>query len=390
MLTDQELKQILTDWSFWDSPPPNSLQRKLTLPSQLSNDLLLIVQGVRRAGKSTLLTQLPEHYQLPLVQCYYCNFEDPRLLNHLDHTLLSQIVNLARKSFESSLPCYFFFDEIQNVAAWEKWLHTQIERPKNNYFILTGSNSSLFSGKFSTILTGRHITLELFPFSFSEYKTLLPKKKLADYLLSGGFPRALTFEPSYQLLQEYFEDIILRDVLRSVHARTPQAIKQVVQMIFESCGSELSFRKIAAVTGLTVDTVKTYLEACEEAYLLFACPYFAFSEKKRLSRQKKYYPIDPGLRRAVISSGGQDLGKSLELLVFLRLKQRYQQVFYWQEPHRGEVDFVVVEGKTITPYQVSWNKIEPRHQKVLEHFYEEFPQAEEALFITRDNAAEFL
>ncbi|MBY0378141.1 MAG: AAA family ATPase [Gammaproteobacteria bacterium] len=82
MLTDQELKQILTDWSFWDSPPPNSLQRKLTLPSQLSNDLLLIVQGVRRAGKSTLLTQLPEHYQLPLVQCYYCNFEDPRLLNH--------------------------------------------------------------------------------------------------------------------------------------------------------------------------------------------------------------------------------------------------------------------------------------------------------------------
>ena len=97
-----------------------------------------------------------------------------------------------------------------------------------------------------------------------------------------------------------------------------------------------------------------------------------------------------GLRRAVISAGGQDLGKSLEFLVFLRLKQRYQQVFYWQEPHRGEVDFVVVEGKTITPYQVSWNQIEPRHQKALEYFYEEFPQAEEALFITRDNAAEFL
>jgi len=174
---------------------------------------------------------------------------------------------------------------------WEKWLHTQFERPKNNFFILTGSNSSLLSGEFATALTGRHITVELFPFSFSEYRNYFPKREIMDYIISGGFPRPLFYEHSYQLLQEYFNDIILRDVLKRVHARTPDAIKQVAKMTFESCGSELSYRKIAAVTDLTVDTVKTYLEACEQAYLLFACPFFSFSEKNAPVNKKNIIPL---------------------------------------------------------------------------------------------------
>lgn len=390
MLSDQSLMEILGNWSFWDNPPPPGLTRQLTLPQSLATDLALIIQGVRRCGKSTLLSQLPKHYDIPLTQCYYCNFEDPRLMNDLDHPLLSRIVSLARTKMSPEIPCYFFFDEIQNVQEWEKWLHTQLERPKQNYFIVTGSNSHLLSGEFATALTGRHITLELFPFSFSEYKTLFPKNKLEDYLISGGFPRSLTFEPPYQLLQEYFSDIILRDVVKRVHARTPESIKQVAKMTFESCGSELSYRKIAAVTGLTVDTVKSYLEACEAAYLLFACHYFAFSEKKQLSKQKKYYPIDSGMRYAITNTSGRDLGKSLELMVFLHLKKTHEKVFYWQEPHMGEVDFVGIRGQAIVPYQVTWEGPEPRHEKALKHFYEHFPQAREAVFITRDNAAEFL
>jgi len=139
-----------------------------------------------------------------------------------------------------------------------------------------------------------------------------------------------------------------------------------------------------------VDTVKSYLEACEDAYLLFECNFFAFSEKKQLSKQKKYYPIDSGLRHAITSTNGRDLGKSLELMVFLHLKQTHDQVFYWQESNKGEVDFVGVRGKTIVPYQVTWKGPEPRHEKALQHFYENFPQTDEAVFITRDNAEEFL
>lgn len=390
MLSDQNVIEILNEWSFWDTSPPTGLARQLELPQNLHPDLALVIQGVRRCGKSTLLSQLPKLYNIPLEQCYFCNFEDPRLMNELEHPILTRIITLARKKISPTIPCYFFFDEIQNVEGWEKWLHTQLERPKHNYFVLTGSNSCLLSGEFATALTGRHITLELFPFSFSEYNKLFPEKTLENYLFSGGFPRSLIFEQPYQLLQEYFNDIILRDVLRRVHARTPDAIKQVAKMAFESCGSELSYRKIAAITGLTVDTVKIYLEACEDAYLLFSCHYFAFSEKKQLSKQKKYYPIDSGMRYAITSTVGRDLGKSLESMIFLRLKQKNEQVFYWQELHKGEIDFVAVHGKTIVPYQITWEGSSPRHEKALRHFYEKFPQASEAIFITRHNAHEYL
>lgn len=390
MLSNQSLIEILADWSFWDKAPATTLDRAITLPKQLQPDLALIVQGVRRCGKSTLLSQLPGHYKISQTHCYYCNFEDPRLMTELNHKLLTHIVTIAREKVPPSEPCYFFFDEIQNVEDWEKWLHTQLERPKNNYFILTGSNSSLLSGEFGTALTGRHITLQLFPFSFWEYKKLFPKKSVEDYLKSGGFPRSLTFEEPYKLLQEYFNDIIYRDVLKRVKARTPESLKQVVKMTFETCGSELSYRKIAAVTGLTVDTVKSYLEACESAYLLFACSYFSFSEKKQLSRQKKYYPIDSGLRYAITTTNERDLGKSLELMVYLRLKQVHEQVFYWQELNKGEVDFVGVTGKKITPYQVTWGVLEPRHEKALQHFYEQFPEANEAVVITQEDANLYL
>lgn len=390
MIKNQSVIEILNDWSFWDSREIVSLTRDISLPERLYADLVLIIQGVRRCGKSTLLMQLPKRYSLDLSSCYYCNFEDPRLLGSLDHTLLSQIVSLARKKIPNEHPCYFFFDEIQNVQSWEKWLHAQLERPGQNYFVVTGSNSCLLSGEFATALTGRHITAQLFPFSLNEYQGLFPGRKLEEYLSAGGFPRALTFEQPYKLLQEYFNDIILRDVLKRVHSRMPDAIKQVVKMAFDSCGAELSYRKIAATTGLTVDTVKSYLEACEQAYLLFACPFFAFSEKKRLLKQKKYYPIDSGLRYAITSTQGRDLGKSLELLVFLHLKQSYQQVFYWQEAGQGEIDFVVMQGNTIVPYQVTWGDPEPRHEKALDHFYAAFPQSGDPVFISQENAEVFL
>lgn len=390
MLSEHALKTVLDEWSFHTHQPKHGLTRQVKLPARLQADLVLLIQGVRRSGKSTLLTQLPKHYDLPWTHCYFCNFEDPRLLDCLNFTLLEQIVAQVRRQHKSQEKCYFFFDEIQHVDGWEKWLHVQLERPKNNFFVLTGSNSCLLSGEFATALTGRHITLELFPFSFMEYQALFPEKKLTDYLISGGFPRPLSFEHPYQLLQEYFNDIIYRDVVKRVNARAPDSIKQVVKMAFETCGSELSFRKIGAVTGLSVDTVKSYLEAAEYAYLLFACPYFSFSEKKRLARQKKYYPIDTGLRHAITNTFHRDFGKSLESLIFLQLKKHHENVYSWQEPGMGEVDFVAIQGTTITPYQVTWETLEPRHEKALSKFYEHYPQANEAVLITKDNAIDFL
>lgn len=390
MIPEHDLIDILSSWSFWDGDiPQNKINRNIKLPNKLSDDLVLIIQGVRRGGKSTLLSQLPAHYGLNLEHCYYCNFEDPRLMNELNHELLSAIVTLARKKIPANQACYFFFDEIQHVVAWEKWLHTQLERPKKNFYIVTGSNSFLLKGEYGTALTGRHISLELFPFSFQEYLNVFPKNKIDSYLISGGFPRPLTHESPTKLLQEYFNDILLRDVLRRINTRSPDSIKQVAKLAFDTCGSQLSFRKIAAITQLSVETVQMYLQACEDAYLLFSCPYFAFSEKKRASRHKKFYPIDSGLRSAIITNTSPDLGKSLELCVFLRLKQTVEQLYFWESPQGNEVDFVTIEGGTITPYQVTWDEKQPRHEKALDAFYETFPQAKEAVFVTKENAIDY-
>lgn len=391
MLSEMNLMEILNDWSFWEKVPSAvDIHRDVQLPKSLSEDLVLIIQGVRRGGKSTLLEQIPAHYGLNLANCYYCNFEDPRLISHLNHELLADIVRIARKNRPSNEPCYFFFDEIQHVFAWEKWLHMQVERPRQNHFIITGSSSVLLSGEFGSALTGRHRTLQLYPFSFTEYLKLFPQRTLESYLMTGGFPRTLTHGEPRLLLQEYFNDILLRDVLRRVGARSVEPIKQVAKLAFDTCGSQLSYRKIAAITNLTVETVQNHLLACEQAYLLFNCSFFAFSEKKRLSRHKKFYPIDPGLRAAVTTNTSHDYGKALEQLVFLKLKQQCDQVYYWESPLGGEVDFVTVTGDTITPYQVTWQETKPRHERALAAFYEAFPQANEAVIIHQPNSADFL
>ena len=151
-------------------------------------------------------------------------------------------------------------------------------------------------------------------------------------------------------------------------------------MVFESAGSELSLRRIAGAAGIAVDTAASWLEACEDAYLLFACPWFALSERKRQARNVKYYPIDTGLRRVVITRTGQDRGKSLECAVHLALRRRFGQVYYWREA--GEVDFVVLDGGRIRPVQVTWDGPVERHHQALQAFYEQYPHAEEAEVVT--------
>ena len=251
-----------------------------------------------------------------------------------------------------------------------------------NVFVLTGSNAHLLSGELSSALTGRHLTVELFPFDLSELRVGRPRASVKGYLRTGGFPEPLSAGgDADSLLRQYFQDIVERDIRERVGARSGHGIRQVVQMVFESVGSELSLRRVAAATGLAVDTVGAYVEACEAAYLLFSVPWFAFSERKRAARNRKYYPVDTALRRVVVTPIGADDGKALECAVHLALRRRFgPTIFYWRG--RGEVDFVVHAEGRIVPVQVTWATPEERHHAALDAFYEEFPQAEEAVFVT--------
>lgn len=380
-MSELDLLEIAATWSFWDRAIPPSVPRIVDLPESLSDRLCLVIQGVRRCGKTTLLRQLIERYNLPTERCAFVNFEDPRLTGALRWTTLDRLLEQFRARHPDSAR-YYFLDEVQLVEGWQKWLRARIEQPSGDLFIIAGSNASLLSGELGSALTGRHLTVELYPFSLAELRSASPTASLEEYLQRGGFPDPCTMPDGDRLLRQYFYDIAERDIRERLGARSSQSIRQVVQMVFESAGSELSLRRIAGAAGIATDTAASYVEACERAYLLFSCPYFAFSERKRAGRNRKYYPIDTGLRRVVVTRGGGDQGKSLECAVHLALRQRFGQVFYWRE--RGEVDFVVHSEGRIVPVQVSWKEPAERHLRALEEFYERFPQADEALHITSD------
>jgi uncharacterized protein len=386
-INKEHLLSVIEDWSFWAQDPPISVTRDaLSKLSVAQTDLVYVLQGVRRSGKSTCLAQVMSHFSLDRTACFYINFEDPRLSDCLDFLLLESVVDVIHAEFPQNKRFYFFFDEIQSVQGWEKWFHRKLARTSNDIFIITGSNAALLHGDLSTALTGRHLTTELFPFSYSEYQAATSNKTVEAYLQTGGFPRAVTFPEPERLLREYFTDIIERDVRRHTTAQS-LTLTQLVKLVFESAGSELSARRLAKTFGIAPETVGVYLDACERAYIILKCPFFSYSERQRVVRNKKYYPIDTGLRKAIITRGGIDKGKDLETAVFLHLRRAFREVFYWR--NKGEVDFVVVEGTSVIPIQVSWEGAQQQHLNALGEWREAFPHACSALFIDRSNVEEF-
>lgn|SRR3990167_5718694 len=390
MLGFSEIEKVLFDWNFWEKKPPDSIPRSILESIELpTSDLITAIQGVRRCGKSTLINQIIEHFKLNPKDCFIVNFEDPRLVEHLDNTLLDSIVEFARNKIANARYYYFFLDEIQNVKNWEKWLHMKVERPKNEIFIITGSNASLLSGELATSLTGRHKAIELFPFDYSEFKLSENDGNITSFVTRGGFPRVLRDPNPQLLLREYFTNIIERDVRRHVTARSTTTLFQLTQAIFDSTGSELSLRKLSNLMDVSVDTIHSYIHACEAAYLFFECPYFSFSERQRLARQRKYYPVDLALKDAVsVTSKGLDRGKKLETIVFHQLRKKFKHVNYWRG--KNEVDFIVQTPNGILPIQVTWDETKERHKDALIEFKEAFPDSLQPLLINHSNIEEFL
>ncbi len=385
------LLRIVDDWSLRDRPPEPSVWRSVwrsgATPAGLSDRVALVIQGVRRCGKSTLMRQLIARYGLDPARCAFVNFEDPRLVGRLGFETLQAIVDAFRARQPGPAPRVFLFDEIQQVEGWQRWLRAELDRPRGDRFVVSGSNAALLSGELGATLTGRHLTVELYPFDLEELRRARPETTVADYLHGGGFPEPVTRPDGDLLLRQYFNDIVERDLRERLGARSSRPLRQMVQMVLESAGSELSLRRVAAPLGVAVETAASYLEAAELAYLVFGAPFFAWSERKRASMPRKYYPIDTGLRRAVTTKLGADLGKALECATFLALRRRFGQVCYWRGP-RGEVDFVVDDNGRTVPVQVSLDGLKPRHEAALTSFYEAFPQAAEARVVTLESFSE--
>ncbi|MEX0671423.1 MAG: ATP-binding protein [Pirellulales bacterium] len=370
--------RIAADWSHWDTAPPKSVPRTVRLPREIRPEIAIVIQGVRRAGKSTLLRQLVDRYRLDRTRCLFVNFEDPRLAPALDHTTLELMVEAFEA--ERGPDCTYLLDEIQWVDGWQRWLRSQLDRPRDRRFVVTGSNAHLLSGELGSSLTGRHHTVELFPFDLPEFRLARPRTTLEDYLACGGFPAAVNSPDRDLLLRQYFQDIVERDMRERVAARSTVPLRQLVQMLYESAGAELSVRRAAAALGISVDTAGLYVDAAESAYLSISCPFFTWSARKRLVRNRKFYPIDTGLRRVSVTATGQDRGKTLECATFLLLRRRFPTVQYWRGV--GEVDFVVDTGRGPVPVQVSWDTISDRSRRAVDEFHAAHPTAAEPVFVT--------
>jgi predicted AAA+ superfamily ATPase len=299
-----------------------------------------IITGIRRSGKSTLLLQLLRQKHETAV---YLHFEDIRLaaFDTGDFTRLhNEIIKRGIK--------VLFFDEIQFIKGWELYVN-QLLREHYTVFI-TGSNASMLSVEMGTHLTGRHLSVELFPFSYTEYIHFLNKENNEDsveaYLHSGGIPEYLKTGLS-NILSTLIDDILWRDIAVRHSVRDIASLRQLAVFLLTNISNTISANKLAGMFGIkSPSTFLEYFSYLRDAYLFEFIPLFSHSLKIQARNPKKVYTMDLGLYTQNTFSTSENIGRRLENLVFLHLRRKYKDIFYFQT--KSECDFVVLEKNTIT------------------------------------------
>ena len=306
-----------------------------------------IITGIRRCGKSTLLLQLLKSKYTEVI---YLNFEDIRLVafNIEDFIRLQQEID--KRSIR-----VLFFDEIQIVDKREIFVN-QLLREGYTVFV-TGSNASLLSKELGTHLTGRHLSMELFPFSYREFitykETEADQESLKDYLVTGGMPEYVKSGQAL-VLSSLMDDILVRDISVRHSVRDIDSLKQLAIYLISNVGVLVSANKLTGLFGIkSSTTILEYFNYFKDAYLVEFVPRFDYSIKAQARNPKKIYVMDTGLINVVSTSFTEDLGRKLENMVYLHLRRTYSTIYYFAE--KGECDFVVFEkGKIVQAIQVCY------------------------------------
>lgn len=369
---------------------------------QISLSHAVVISGIRRSGKSTLLNQIISNCYEKGV--YYLNFEDERLVDFA----VTDFNNL----YETFLELYgerkvFFFDEIQNVPKWEIFVRRM--QDKGCKFFITGSNASLLSKELGTKLTGRCVSIELYPFSFVEFlsfkgyklqKNALSytaeraaiKKHFAEYLKHGGMPEYLKYKDP-TLLKRVYEDILYRDIVARYDIKQVKVLRELGLYLLSNIGGLFSYNNLKKVLGVgSMNTIKSYADFLENSFLIFLINRFSYSLKQQFVANKKIYCIDNGLAESVAFQFSKNKGKFLENLVFLELKRRYPEIYYYKTANNLEVDFLVKSGrKDIALIQVADNldseKTKQRETGALTRAMDEL-KLKSALILTEDSEEE--
>jgi predicted AAA+ superfamily ATPase len=336
---------------------------------------VVIITGPRRGGKSSLMKlicdDLIKKDKVPPSNILYLNFEDERFVE-FNTGDFAQIYELFLQINKPTGRLYFFLDEIQNVTGWERWVNRLYEN-ENIKIIITGSNASLLSSEISTALTGRNRTITNFPFSFGEFLTFkncrlqendfyqtkkraVIKSFFQEYLKLGGYPEIIKIKDP-TLLEQYFKDIIYRDILPRYSIKKIKEIRELCLFLASNLGSIHSYNKLQNLIGVkSINTVKIYLEILEEAFLFFRINLFDYSIKRQIYNPSKIYIIDTALGNSISFKFSENIGHIYENLVFLELKRKNKEIYYWKSKKGKEVDFLIKKGLDIEEaIQVSYN-----------------------------------
>jgi uncharacterized protein len=363
IMDKDRLKEIMFDQKEVFNSRKHLIDRDIELDKYIATSQVVIISGIRRCGKSSLLFLIKEHMKLEEKDYCYFNFDDERII--ADVFMIDDIFNLHLELYGKEP--VLFLDEIQNIANWEKSVNRFYEQGIKIF--VTGSNAKLLSSEISTSLTGRNKMIELFPFSFSEFlhfigndynlDHLTPKSKsllLKDfnyYFEYGGFPLVVK-ENDIEIINSYFQDILYRDIISRYRLTQVNEIKQIGLYFTSNIGKLFSYSTLQSISGIkSLNSIKDYLWYFEQSYLFFYLKKFDYSVKKQIMNPKKVYAIDPAFVHRLGFNFTENKGRILENIVFLELLRRGKEVYY--HAGKNECDFLVRKGlEVVEAIQVTY------------------------------------
>lgn len=366
-MDEQKIFEILDYWNFWDKEQDTGIKRENYLnqirPFFKTNQAIVLT-GVRRSGKSTILLQLVKG----LIESGV-NPKDTLIINLEDYRwenpslqLLDQIYTFYLKKINQSKPFYLFLDEIHKITGWERFVRTLIDK-KEAKVVVSGSNAQLISQELGTLLTGRHIRLKVYPPAFREFLDLrnlkvnneldlLKGKKEINALIDEAFDYGFLPEiilageekVKLKILRDGLDSIILRDVIERYKIREKEKIHSLIRYYLSNASTPVSFNRLKEMLNLPLRTIERFSKYLEEAYLILFLKRFSYKVKEQEKSPRKVYSIDLGLINACGFKFIENKSQLMENLVLLELVKKEQEVYYWKNPQQEEVDFVVKEG----------------------------------------------
>jgi len=354
-------------------------------------EMIKVVTGVRRCGKSTLFKLFIDKLKSEGVsddQIISINLEDEANSKLLDYKELHEYV--MQRITQSEKWTYVFIDEIQNCADFERAVASLFLKDNLDLYI-TGSNAYLLSGELATKLTARYVEVDMLPLSFTEFGEIVEtpnvRNRFTQYMHLGAFPYAAHFVDNSlahsQYLEGIYSTVLVKDVMTRAKLNDITLVKSIARFLSSATGSPISAKKIADTltssgrpTG--VATVEKYLEALTDSYLFYKVNRYDIKGKIHLKSESKYYICDTGLRNMILSTQGSDIGHQIENIVYLELLRRGYTVNIGKAGRGTEVDFVAVRNMKTEYYQVSASVLDEntlaRELRPLEQIKDNYPK----------------